>query len=253
MMKNNYLYSILGPFGLWALDEIFLFKPDFFFIALGLGLLIITFGVRALMKNQTAKFWPVFILPPALFFLSFSFYSALLISQFWIQVIFILNVWFVFYYLQNIYYYFSFGAPEREEKFRRLLMSGSFLSAFALSASLFALPIFLSWPFAWLLLLFAFVSLALFGQTLILEKKFDSEQRLFWGINVIVLAELAGVLFFLPLNYNILGLLLALIFYFLVLLSDWRTAGKLYYKNLKWPIMIGSIIIIFILLSARWL
>jgi len=253
MMKNNYLYLILVPFLLWVLDEIFVFKPDFFFVALGLGLLIITFGVRRLIKKQSPKFWPIFILPLGLFYLSFSFYSAMIVSQFWIQAIFLLNAWFGFFYLQNIYYYFSFGAPEREAKLRRLLISGSFLSTFAIASSLYALPIFLSWPFFSLLLIFILISFGLFGQFLILEKNISSEQKIFWGIKVLILAESAGALFLLPLNYNILGLLLALIFYLLILFDDWHTAGRLYYKNLKWPLVISALVIILILLSARWL
>jgi len=57
----------------------------------------------------------------------------------------------------------------------------------------------------------------------------------------------------LPLNFNILGLLVALMFYLLILLNDWREENKLNLKNIKWPIIIGSLIIIIILLSARWL
>jgi len=253
MIKNNYLYLILVPFLLWVLDEIFIFKPDFFFVALGLGLLIITFGVRRLIKKQSLKFWPIFILPPSLFYLSFSFYSAMIVGQFWIQVIFLLNAWFIFFYLQNIYYYFSFGAPEREVKLRRLLTSGSFLSTFVIASSLYALPIFLSWPFFILLLIFTLISFGLFGQFLALEKNISAEQKIFWGVKVLILAESAGALFLLPLNYNILGLLLAIIFYLLILFDDWRAAGRLYYKNLKWPLIIGSLVIILILLSARWL
>ncbi len=252
-MKNNYWYLILVPFALWVLDEIFLFKPNFFFVALGLGVLIITLAVRYLTKQQNLRFWPVFILPPALFFLSFSFYGAIIISQFWIQVIFLLIVWFVFSYLQNIYYYFSFGAPERETKLQRLLMSGSFLTAFALAATLFGMPIFLSWSIWLLLLFFTLASFILFGQFLILAKEITREQKIFWGINVLVLVEIAGAFFLLPLNYNILGLLLAIIFFLLTLLDEWRLAGRLNTKNLKWPLILTTLIIVFILLSARWL
>lgn len=252
-MKNNYWYLFLIPFALWVLDEIFIFKPAFFFIALSFGLLILAFGIRSLVKNNGFKFWPVFVLPPALFFLSLSFYSAIIISQFWIQVIFLLIAWFVFYYLQNIYYYFSFGAPEREVKIRRLMFSGSFLSTFAIAATLYGLPIFLSWPFSLLLLFFLVISIALYGQFYIFSKNITSEQKIFLGLDVLVLTEFAGVLFFLPLNFNILGLLLAIIFYFLILLNDFRVENKLNFKNLKWSVIIGSLIIIFILLTARWL
>lgn len=252
-MKNKQLYLILIPFSLWLLDEIFFFKPGFFFVSLGLGLLIITLGVHTLIKDHGSKFWPAFILPPALFFLSFSFYSAIIASQFWIQVIFLFNVWFVFSYLKNIYYYFSFGAPERESKLRRLLASGAFLSTFAFASNLYGLPIFLSWPFFLLLIAFMIICLALFGQFFVFTKKIEREQKVFLGINILVLAEFAGVLFFLPLNFNILGLLVALVFYFLVLLNDFREEHRLNFKNVKWPLIILSAVIILTLLSARWL
>lgn len=252
-MKNKQLYLILIPFSLWLLDEIFFFKPGFFFVSLGLGLLIITLGVRTLIKDHGSKFWPAFILPPALFFLSFSFYSAIIASQFWIQVIFLFNVWFVFSYLKNIYYYFSFGAPEREVKLRHLLLNGSFLSAFAVAASLYGLPIFLSWPFALLLLGFALISFILFGQFFIFSRKIEREQKIFWGLNVLVFTEIVGVISFLPLNYNVLGILAAIVFYLLIIFDDWRSENKFGYKNMKWPVIVGSLIIIIILLSARWL
>ncbi len=252
-MKNNYFYLILITFALWVLDEIFLFKPDFLFVALGLGLLIITVGVRFLIKKHNFQFWPLFVLTPALFYLSFSFYSAIIVSPFWIQIIFLFNAWFVFSYLKNIYYYSAFNAPERKENLRRLVLSGAFLSTFALAANLYGLPIFLSWPFIFLLLSFIVISLALFGQFLIFTDRIDRTQKIFFGLSVLTLAEFAGVLFFLPLNYNILGLLVALVFYFLILLDDWRVADRLNWKNLRWPIIIGALIIILILLSARWL
>ena len=225
----------------------------FFFIALSFGVLFITFGVRTFIKNRGAKFWPVFILPPVLFFLSFSFYSSIIISYFWIQVIFLLIAWFIYSYFQNIYYYFSFGAPEREVKIRRLMVSGSFLSTFAIAATLYGLPIFLSWPFILLLLSFIVISLALFGQFFIFSKNINREQKIFLGINILVLAEFVGIFYLLPLNFNILGLLVAIIFYLLFLLNDWRGENRLDFKNLKWPIIISSLVIIFILLSARWL
>lgn len=252
-MTKKSLYLILAPLSLWVLNEIFIFQPDFFFVSLGLGLLAITFSVRGIMKESSSKFWPAFMLTPALFYLSLSFYSGILVSQFWIQVIFILNIWFVFSYFKNLYHHFNFPTSESEVKLRRLLKSGSFLSTFALAATLYGLPIFLSWNFSLLLLLFIAASFILFGQFLIFAKNIDREQRIFLAINILVLAEFTGVLFFLPLNYNTLGLLVALVFYLLSVFNDWRLENRLNYKNIKWPVIIVSIITMLILLSARWL
>lgn len=252
-MNKNSLYLILAPFSVWVLNEMFVFKPEFFFISLGLGTLIIVFAVWATMKKRGLRNWPIFSLVPILFFLSFSLYSAIIASQFWIQIIFLLNAWFVFSYLKDIHYYIYSDLPESRTKLHRLLKSGSFLSTFALAATLYGLPIFLSWNFSLLLLFFIAASFILFGQFLIFVKDFNREQRIFLVINVLVLAEFAGILFFLPLSYNILGLLVALVFYLLVLFNDWRQENRLVFKNVKWPLAVASLITALILLSARWL
>lgn len=252
-MNKKYLYLIVAPFSLWVLNEIFIFRPEFFFVSLGLGLLIITLSVRAVITKNSPKFWPVFMLAPALFYLSLSLYSAIIVNSFWIQILFILNVWFIFSYLKNIYYHFSLPTPAGEEKLRRLLKSGSFLSTFALAATLYGLPIFLSWNFGLLLLFFVAASFILFGQFLIFAKDVNREQRIFLLINILTLAEFVGVLFFLPLNYNILGLLVALVFYLLILFNDWRSENRLNFKHIKWPIILVIGVTTLILLSARWL
>ena len=185
-MQKKSLYLILAPLSLWVLNEIFVFKPYFFFTALSLGFLIIALSVRGIMKgNNSSKFWPVFMLTPALFYLSLSFYSGILVSPFWIQTIFVLNVWFVFAYFRNLYHHFYYPTEESEAKLRRLLKSGSFLSTFALAATLYGLPTFLSWNFSLLLLLFIAASFVLFGQFLIFAKTIDHEKRIFMLLNII--------------------------------------------------------------------
>lgn len=252
-MKKNSLYLILTPFLLWLLNELYIFEPSLFFVSLSLGLLILAFFIRLLITKNSKEFWPQYILTPALFYFSFSFYSAIIANQIWIQIIFLFNAWFIYSYLKNIYYFFSFGAPEREFKLRRLLLSGSFLSVFALASTLYGLPIFLNWSFVTLLFIFILFSAAAFGQFLIFSKNVDNAQKIFWGVDILILGEFAGVIFLLPLNYNILGLLVAIVFYLLILFNNWRTEDRLDFKNLRWPIAIAGFIFIIILLSARWL
>jgi len=252
-MKKNYLYLILAPFVIWVLEEIFFFEPSFFFLSLSLSLLIIAFSVRSIIKKYRSKFWPALILAPASFYISFSFYSAIIISQFWIQTIFLLVALFIFFYLRYIHLYFSLATEGGEAKLRQLLLIGSFLSSFAFAATLYALPIFLSWSSLLLLGIFIVVGACLFGQLLVFKKRVDKDKIIFWGINVFVLTEFAGIFFLLPLNYNILGVLLAIIFYLLVLFDEWREEDRLNWKNLKWPVVIACLIFVLIFLSARWL
>ncbi len=252
-MKKNSFYLVFAPILLWLLNELYILEPSLFFVSLSFSLLIIAFFVRLIVKKNSKRFWPLFVLTPALFYFSLSFYSAIIVGQFWIQLIFLINAWFVYSYLKNIYYYFSFGAPEREIKLRRLLTGGSFLSVFAIAATLYGLPIFLNWSFVVLLMIFVLFALALFSQFLVFSKDIDNPQLLFLGIDVLVLAEFAGVFFLFPLNYNILGFLVAIIFYLLLLFNNWRLEERLVFKHLRWPIAVAGFIFIIMFLSARWL
>lgn len=252
-MPNKYLYLFLTPLSLLVLNEIFIFKPHFFFVSLSFGLLVIILSIWKIAKNNDSKFRLVYAMAPALFYLSLSLYSGILVNSLWIQIIFVLNAWFVFFYLRNLYKYLYSFSLDIEIKLQRLLKAGSFLSTFALAATCYGLPIFLSWNFGLLLLLFIAAGFILFGQFLVFSRKINREQIIFLFINVFVLAEFAGVLFFLPLSYNTLGLLVALIFYLLSVFNDWRMENRLNFKNIKWPIIIVMIIIMTILLSARWL
>ncbi len=252
-MKKNSLYLFLTPVLLWFLNELYIFEPSLFFVSLSFSLLILAFFIRLLITKNSKEFWPQYIVSPVLFYFSFSFYSAMIVNQFLIQVIFALNAWFIFSYLKNIYYFLAFGAPEREHKLHRLLLSGAFLSVFALASTIYALPIFLNWSFINLLFIFVLFSLAAFGQFLIFSKNADTAQKIFLGVNTLVLSEFAGIVFLLPLNYNILGLLVAIVFYLLILFNNWRIEDRFNFKNLRWPITIASLIFIIILLSARWL
>jgi len=111
------------------------------------------------------KNWPVWFVSPLLFWLAGVVYAALLPGRLWVQLIFILILVFLFFYLRHLYYYFAYGAPEREEKLEGWLLSGGFLTVFALGAVLFGLPAFISWPagllFAAFLLLSAISALPL--------------------------------------------------------------------------------------------
>ncbi|NLZ74501.1 hypothetical protein GX917_01165 [Candidatus Falkowbacteria bacterium] len=252
-MPNKYLYLFLTPIILLALNEAFVFEPQFFFVSLSLGLLVILFAVWKITKDSDSKYRLLYALSPALFYLSFSLYSGILVNHFWIQVIFIFNALFVFFYLRNLFKYLYTPSSEVEVKLYNLLQVGSFLSAFALAATCYGLPIFLSWNFGLLLLLFIAVSFILFGQSLIFSREIKREQIRFLFINVFILAEFAAVLFFLPLSYNVLGLLVALVFYLLSVFDNLRLENRFNFRNIKWPLIITIIMVMVILLSARWL
>lgn len=251
-MKRSRLLINIVPVILLLLSLAFLFSPSFFYAALGLGALLIILSIKYLVEKNSSRPWLPFIVSPLLVFLGGEFYAALLPNYFYLVAIFLVIAWFVYSYQRNLYYYLAYGAPERERKIDSLLLSGGFLSVWALSGALFNIQAFLNWPF-WLLLLiftpFVWLSFANFSWW---QKNFSSA-----GItilfNAVIILELTWILSLLPLNYNILGFLLALFYYFLLfsLRLSWRR--ELNRRRLR-PVLIGSLVVVFlILLTAAWL
>ncbi len=252
-MKLKSLCPFITALVLWLFGQTFLLYPHFFYFALFLGGLLIIFSVKYLAGKNEKKRWPLLTLSPLLFFLSFSWYVALIFNYYWIQFIFILIAWFVFAYLRNLYYYLTYQAPEREQKVDSLLLTGGFLTIFAVASVLYGLPIFLSWPFSILILIFIPISFLLFIQFLSLRKIAFKTHSLFIILEVVVLAELAWALSLLPLNFNILGVILAIFYYLLLTILRFRLNNEPLGRNLRLPLIFSLIILIILLLTSRWL
>lgn len=236
---------------IWALSELFIIKPGLFFVSIALSVLVIVLTVKKLVGRQRIVFWPLLTISPILYYLAATFYSAILTNQWWIQLILVSSAYAVFSYLKNIYYFFSFGAPEREVKLRKFILSFSFLAFFAAAATLYALPIFLNFSLGFIFLLLFLLGGLFFAQLNILARN-HRESWLFWSLNTIILGELSGVLLLLPLSFNVRGILAAIFFYGLILFNNWRSEGRLNFRNLRWPIILTFLLIFIILFSARW-
>jgi hypothetical protein len=251
MKINNQpiLYLLLSAFVLWMLEEIFIRRPEFFFISLSLGALVIIGMAKYLSRNEKGA-WLSWSLPPLLLFLAGSFYAAIIVSLPLIQTIFAFSAVFFFFYFRTLAAWPA--GPERGFHLRRLIQVESFLACFAFAATIYSLPAFLSWPFFYLLLLFVVVAAALFGQFFFFLDRGRQEERSFFFVNVLVLSEIVGVLYLLPLDFNILGLFAAIAFYILVIFTDWRRQGRLNWRHLRWPFFIGAGIAALVLLTSRW-
>ncbi|MFA6417054.1 MAG: hypothetical protein WCW61_02570 [Patescibacteria group bacterium] len=242
----------ITPVVLWLLSQLFLARPQFFFLVITAGFLLLALVVRGSEKNKQNQNWPLFFFFPALFFLSVSLYITFLPNYYWIQIILLLSAYFSFSYLRNIYYFFHYGASERAERLDGLMLSGGFLSVFALASSLYGLPTFLSWNFWGLLPLFVILVSPLFFQSFVLGRiNIRDNWPLFLSASL-VLAEMTAVIYFLPLSFNILGFFTAIFYYFILLVLRLFLKNNFSGNNLRWPLSFGIILIIILLLSSRW-
>jgi len=251
-MKQQRWLILVVPALLWLGSQAFLWRPTLFYAVLALGVSLIIFSVRSITRPAPHD-WQLFMIAPVLFFLSFSGLSAVLLSRYWIQFIFILEFWFVFSYLKSIYYYFYYPAPPWREKLDNLLLAGGFLTVYAAAAVLFGLPAFLS-----LSPLVMLPSLALVIGLLFLQFSFFPRDN--WTRNgrlslaiVLVLAEFAWALSLWPLAFNLLALFLALAYYLGLTIIRLDGRGTLNRRALRLPLIFSAFIIIILFLTARWL
>jgi len=251
-MKYKRLIPLITPILIWLLSQAFLRWPDFFYSALAVGALLIVISVKHLVGSGK-KNWLSFIITPVLFFLCFSGYTAIIISHFWIQAIFLLELWFFFSYLRVAYYYINHSGPQWASKLDNLLISGGFLTAFAAAALLFGLPIFLDWPLFIMLFVFTLIISLLLWQFNLLRE--DGAPAINWLliIIIIILTELVWAMTFLPLNFNILGLFAAIIYYLGLTMIRLERRGGLNRRALKLPLIFSAVLILVLLLTARWL
>jgi hypothetical protein len=252
-MKYRRLIPLIIPLSAWLLSQIFLIFPKIFLIIISLEVLIIIWGIRKLAGVKSKGAWLAYSVAPIFFFLSVSSYTAIIVSRWETQVAFLLTAWFLFSYFKNLYYYFHDGAPEYTAKLDNILVSGSFLTVFASAAVLFHLPAFINWPVIAVVLVFLPIFFLLLLQFLPFKKiKFSSAAPII-AICAVMLAELAGALAMLPLNFKILALILAIVYYFFLSVLRLHWQEKLTRRFAKYPLGLSAIIILLLLLTAVWL
>lgn len=251
-MFNKRLIPIITPIIIYLFSQAFLWQPNLFFPGLALGSLVIILSVRyAMTKHQ--EDWLLFVSAPVLFWLGFSGYAAIIVNHWLIQSVFLLELWFIFVYLRDLYYYSNQSEAEWSPRLDNLFMAGGFLTIFATAAVFFALPSFLTLP----------VGLSFLALLLILGlslSQFFANKKEHWrhsfpvfAVALLSLVELAGVLSLLPLNFNVLALFLAFIYYFGLTVIRLYHSGSLNRRAIKLPLWLSALALLALLLTARWL
>lgn len=146
-----------------------------------------------------------------------------------------------------------FKIRTREFVFIGVSLYINFLAIFLLSASLFALKYFLSlayWPI--FLILFVFIFLLSFAAASACDLLNSLDNKYFWSLVALLIWQLSIVLFFLPLNYSVIGLILAILYYSAINIGRFSLVGKLSQHRLRWYALFPALAIILLLISSAW-
>lgn len=253
-MKLGRLLPLLIPLLIYVLDEIYFFYPKLIYVAAVLINLLIFFAVWQFCRaSQVDKQWWNYLILPAVMSTAIMAYSVFLSAKPVIQLLFVLNLMFLYFYLRHIYYYLL--NPSLYEIFSIENISSyiSWLSFFLLSATIYGLESFLNLPI-FSLALIMLAATALIVYQIIWANKIEFKRGLpYILISCLILVELCWSISFLPFNYNIAGLCLALCFYVVSGLVKNQLLDKLDATRVKMYLILGSVSLFLILFTARWL
>lgn len=243
---------LITPLLILGLYEIFYLNPPFIYIGLFISNLLVAYTIRNLARSWNIKNWWDYCILPVFFISSLAIYTSLLINDILIQVLFIANFLFIFYYFKNLYFYFG-----KQAKYRYIIQNfssyGNFLIVFFLAAVIFGLQAFLDVPL-WLLIgIFTVVMLLVIYEVLV-TNEIEIRPRLhFIFLLTLLMAEFAGAVYFFPFNYNVLGLIVAICYYISIGIIKFHLKNSLNPQAIKLYLTAGIASIVVVLLTTQWL
>ncbi|MEI7620165.1 MAG: hypothetical protein WCJ57_01175 [Candidatus Falkowbacteria bacterium] len=247
---------VLTNLSTWILLEIFIFWPKFFYlILLLLNITLITAVYSLMRKAELGRAWWNFWILPFLVLNSVVAYAILIPQDIWfnklfIQALFILIIGFNFSYFKNIYN--SVFHSDQPNNLPNISANFSFLSWFFMLSAIYGLQLFLNLSY-WILIIVLIVSALLTTyQYLWINNLRGKENYIFVFLSAFVVSQLAWSAYFLPFDYNSLGIIMALIYYVFLNLTRLYLSHNWNKKNLQSLLIFAGTIMLLVLLTLKW-
>ncbi|MCK4554591.1 hypothetical protein KAU19_06575 [Candidatus Parcubacteria bacterium] len=253
-MHFNRLLPLIIPLLTLILFEIFFFNPKMIYVVLVLVNLLIFFAVWQFAKySDTNKDWWNFLILPALMSTAVMVYTILLSNKFVVQLLFVLNIILLYFYLRYIYYYLVRPAAYKAFSIENISSYGNFLIFFLVATTIYGMQAFLSIQ-TWLLMIIMLAATGLIVYQVMWANKIDFGKGLIYIlISCLIILELSWSISFLPLNHHIAGLIIAICYYMLIGLVRHFLLDKLDKKIIRLYLGFGLTSLFIILITARWL
>lgn len=252
-MKLARLLVIILPLFTWLLAQTYLIWPEFFYIAFLLSAAAIIFVSFFLRQAGPKISWYLPAILPLIFLFSVAVYISFCTNQLLVQLLFLVLLVFQFNYFKSLYYFWNRPDLYSERDMKITKSYASFLSVFWLAANIYGLQSLLNfevWP---MLLLFIVLILALVYVNL---KTDNHDLKIVWQFSLLVtlvIAEAAWVFVFLPLNYNVSGLVVAIVYYLVSNLINLYLQNALTARKIKLYLTLTFIGLAALLFTASWL
>lgn len=240
--------GLIFPFSLVFL---FIDRPFIFFLSAVITIFLSVFFTWFLIKQNFKKFWPLIFIPLLLClsaFLFFFFIQNQFFEYFFIPF-FIFLIWF---FLETIYRFFYQPRKYLAHSLENISFSLNLVSFFWLHSGLFALNIFLNFPFYYFLPLIFFFSFCFMALNFWLAKISLKENFLFIIIPTIFLLEISTALLFLPTNFYFNSFVLTVLFFFLNVLIKDQLFNVLDSRKIKKYLFGAGSLLILIFILTKW-
>lgn len=252
-MRYNLYLPLLIPFIILLLLEWFYWQAKMIYVVYVLAMLLLFFTIRQFINTarHSERWWNLAILPVC-FFTGLLVFSTMIPSHWLVQLLFVVNTVFLYFYFRTIYNFLVLPKNYKEGSLENISSYGNFLAFYFIASSIYGMRIFLNIDI-WLLLLIALVFISLIVYQMLWVNRINLRIGLLYlAIICLILAELAWSASFLTLSYYVLGLLLAVCYYVVIGLSRFYLLGRLSRATVKAYLIFGFSSILVVLLTANW-
>jgi len=253
-MKFVRFLPLFIPFLLFLFLEIFYFWPRTIYLILPIIILLYS-ATCFLFTKRSAKDnkWWRYIILPSYFTVGLVIFTLMISNRLIVQSLFILDVIFIYYYFNIIYYYLVKVEDYKNYAWENISSYGNFLGIYFTASAIYGLQSFLDTP-VWLVILVIMFVISLAVYQVFLSNNIKKELGFFYILlSCFVLVELAWTITFLPSSFYILGLLFSVCYYMLVGLIRFYLLKKLDSRVIKLYLIYGFSSILLVLLTARWM
>ena len=252
MVLINKFISILSVIVTFILFELILFFPQLFLLNAVLILLVIVLTVLKLNKWKISRESIIFIIIPLLFLGGGLLFLLFLEKSILRHVIIIILNFLYGIYLDNLFIYLYKTDKYQPYALENISSYISIISAFLIYAAFFGFIIFFKAP-VWLLGITTFVTTVVLGYQVVCLNKIELNRSwLFILIYGLLIAELFGVVYFLPVSFYVAGVTLTAMFYLMTNLGRYHLLANLNSQVVRRHLIVGSLVLIIVLITARW-
>ncbi|PIR93775.1 hypothetical protein COT97_04790 [Candidatus Falkowbacteria bacterium CG10_big_fil_rev_8_21_14_0_10_39_11] len=200
------------------------------------------------LKARTLSFY----IAPIIFLIT-SYLFVFFVESVWLyRLVYVVGAGLIYLYLEQLLNYFFFTVKYQPYTLESLSLYINIISTFYFTSSILSTIIFLHLS-PLMASVFYYAVLAVIVYQLLWSNKYSWPQmKLFVIFIPLVLAELVYVVSFLPFNYYVGGLLVAVFFYLFMNLTKMFLAESMHRRVVITNISVSFIIIIIILATSQW-